>query len=170
MFDEFKDHFIKVFKSIVPKSQVEIELVDCGIKQASYSDSVSDHRGIRLLPTFDGLKPQSATTNKDGIMMTLSPGQRTILSICILVALQKCSPSPFYCFDEIDADLDSTTISAITKLIGSISQSSQVFITTFRPESLAIKKAKVFRVDMIEGQSRTEIITIENAKDLLTRK
>lgn len=170
MFEQFRDHFTSVFKNIVPRGDADMELVDLANKQSSSNDSVVGNKGIKLITHFDGMKHQSATTNKDGMMMNLSPGQRTILSICILVALQRCNPSPFYCFDEIDADLDSTTTKAIAKLIESISESSQVFMTTFRPESLAIKRSHIYRVEMVAGHSIATTTTPADARELLSRQ
>lgn len=169
MFEQFRDHFEEVFKMIVPRGSADVELIDLVAQQSSNVDSLTGNKGIKLTPTFEEAKSQSATTNKDGVMMNLSPGQRTIVSICILVALQRCNPSPFYCFDEIDADLDSTTTKSISKLIESISKSSQVFITTFRQESL-IPQSTIFRVEMIGSQSLTTVITLNDAKELLSRK
>lgn len=169
MFDEFRKHFEEVFKKIVPRGSSDVQLIDLDMKHSSAADSVTGNKGIRLQPVFEGAKPQSATTNKDGVMMNLSPGQRTIVSICILVALQRCNPSPFYCFDEIDADLDSTTTKAISQLLESISKTSQVFLTTFRPESL-IGQASIFRVEMLGSQSIASTVTLADAKDLLSRQ
>lgn len=39
-------------------------------------------------------------------MSHLSGGQKTLVAIGMIFAIQKCDPAPFYLFDEIDAALD----------------------------------------------------------------
>jgi structural maintenance of chromosome 3 (chondroitin sulfate proteoglycan 6) len=36
----------------------------------------------------------------------LSGGQRTLVAMSLIFAIQRCDPAPFYLFDEIDAALD----------------------------------------------------------------
>ncbi len=36
----------------------------------------------------------------------LSGGQRTLVALALIFAIQRCDPAPFYLFDEIDAALD----------------------------------------------------------------
>ena len=47
----------------------------------------------------------------------LSAGQRCVISMAIILSLQRCDPSPFYVFDEIDSALDQNYIERILKLI-----------------------------------------------------
>lgn len=49
-------------------------------------------------------------------MESLSPGQKTIIAICTILALQKLYPSSFYCLDEISADLDQEKVEKISEL------------------------------------------------------
>ena len=36
----------------------------------------------------------------------LSGGQKTLVALALIFAIQRCDPAPFYLFDEIDAALD----------------------------------------------------------------
>ncbi|EGR32524.1 smc c-terminal domain protein, partial [Ichthyophthirius multifiliis] len=47
--------------------------------------------------------------------LELSGGEKSIFSILIIMALQKCDPAPFYVFDEFDADLDPNYIQQIAQ-------------------------------------------------------
>jgi len=40
------------------------------------------------------------------VMSQLSGGQKTVVAVSLLFAIQRCDPAPFYIFDEIDAALD----------------------------------------------------------------
>jgi structural maintenance of chromosome 3 (chondroitin sulfate proteoglycan 6) len=65
-----------------------------------------------------------------------SGGQKTVIALSILMALQKCEPAPFYVFDEVDAALHMNYLERIISLIQLESQNSQYFITSFRTEML----------------------------------
>ena len=46
-------------------------------------------------------------------MNQLSGGQKTLLALTLIFAIQKCDPAPFYLFDEIDQALDPQYRSAV---------------------------------------------------------
>jgi len=46
-------------------------------------------------------------------MQQLSGGQQTIVALSLIFAIQRSDPSPFYLFDEIDANLDAVYRSAV---------------------------------------------------------
>jgi structural maintenance of chromosome 3 (chondroitin sulfate proteoglycan 6) len=39
-------------------------------------------------------------------MQQLSGGQKSLVALAFIFAIQKCDPAPFYLFDEIDQALD----------------------------------------------------------------
>lgn len=39
-------------------------------------------------------------------LKSLSGGQKTLVALALIFAIQRCDPAPFYLFDEIDAALD----------------------------------------------------------------
>ena len=39
-------------------------------------------------------------------MVQLSGGQKTVVALAFILAIQRCDPAPFYLFDEVDAALD----------------------------------------------------------------
>ena len=87
-------------------------------------------------------------------MDQLSGGQKAVVALAFILAIQQCDPAPFYLFDEVDAALDPEFRAAIASLVGeqvetvvalfslsnltsSVQASSAQFLaTTFRPELL----------------------------------
>ena len=64
-------------------------------------DAASGERyvGMEILVSFTrGVEPHGVEA--------LSGGQRTLVSLAFIFALQKVDPTPFYIFDEVDANLD----------------------------------------------------------------
>merc|ERR1712154_320281 len=66
----------------------------------------------------------------------LSGGQQTVVALALIFAIQRCDPSPFYVFDEIDAALDQQYRKAVADIISKMKTKTQFITTTFRPEIL----------------------------------
>ena len=47
----------------------------------------------------------------------LSGGQKSVVALAYMFALQKCDPSPVYIFDEIDANLDAASRQKIAQYL-----------------------------------------------------
>ena len=70
-----------------------------------------------------------------------------MVALCLIFAIQRCDPAPFYIFDEIDAALDATHRAALASMIerqaspvdehGNPRRPTQFITTTFRPELIA---------------------------------
>ena len=50
-------------------------------------------------------------------MKQLSGGQKTVLALALIFAIQRCDPAPFYLFDEIDAALDPQYKTAVGSIL-----------------------------------------------------
>jgi structural maintenance of chromosome 3 (chondroitin sulfate proteoglycan 6) len=62
--------------------------------------SVDDFTGVGIKVSFNG------RTNEMRDMQQLSGGQKSLVALTLIFAIQKCDPAPFYLFDEIDQALD----------------------------------------------------------------
>ncbi|WFD34909.1 Structural maintenance of chromosomes protein 3 [Malassezia cuniculi] len=64
----------------------------------------------------------------------LSGGQKSVVALALVFAIQRCDPAPFYLFDEIDANLDAQYRTAVAEMIHDLARDAQFITTTFRPE------------------------------------
>ncbi|KAG0419799.1 Chromosome segregation protein sudA [Dictyocoela roeselum] len=88
----------------------------------------------------------------------LSGGQKTIIALTLLFSIQQVDPSPFYFFDEVDANLDGnarTKISAFLKKL-----KPQFVIATFKREFLSCGD-KFFKVSFNKEQKMSDVEEID---------
>jgi chromosome segregation ATPase len=50
-------------------------------------------------------------------MKQLSGGQKTVVALTLMFAIQRCDPAPFYLFDEVDAALDTQYRTAVSSIL-----------------------------------------------------
>lgn len=109
MFAIFKKQFMAAFRKFSPEGRAEVELGTNShrpsIPGSSNRNEISK-KSIKIKCYFDGKNLEGTARPVDISHQELSAGQKAILSICIILGLQKCGSPTFYCFDEIDADLD----------------------------------------------------------------
>uniref|UniRef100_A0A7S3W759 RecF/RecN/SMC N-terminal domain-containing protein n=1 Tax=Emiliania huxleyi TaxID=2903 RepID=A0A7S3W759_EMIHU len=135
-------HFTEVFRELVPggagklimKTSHEGKQLEPG---APASSRIAAYQGISIRVQFAG----GAATQT---MQQLSGGQKTMVALCLIFAIQRCDPAPFYIFDEIDANLDAAHRSSLAQMIerqaSRVNEESgdpeptQFITTTFRPE------------------------------------
>uniref|UniRef100_A0A3B3BJV2 Structural maintenance of chromosomes protein 3 n=1 Tax=Oryzias melastigma TaxID=30732 RepID=A0A3B3BJV2_ORYME len=95
---------------------------------------------------------QVSFTGKQGEMremQQLSGGQKSLVALALIFAIQKCDPAPFYLFDEIDQALDAQHRKAVSDMIVELAGHAQFITTTFRPELLE-------SADKFYGSERTD--------------
>ncbi|CAD7956967.1 unnamed protein product [Amoebophrya sp. A25] len=113
--------------------------------------------GIRVEVAFTGKKANYLPMNQ------LSGGQKTVVALALIFAIQRLEPAPFYLFDEIDANLDTMYRSAVASLINREAENCQMILTTFRPE-LIEGASRFYRVYMKNRTSRVDCVTKKDAK------
>jgi structural maintenance of chromosome 3 (chondroitin sulfate proteoglycan 6) len=92
-------NFAIVFKELVPAGQGEI-LLTGNFETESDEQQLEAATGLSTSVTFGG----DAEPRRN--MEQLSGGQKTLVALAFILAIQRCDPAPFYLFDEVDAALD----------------------------------------------------------------
>ncbi|KAL7669324.1 hypothetical protein ACOME3_009986 [Neoechinorhynchus agilis] len=139
-FQEFSTKFTAMFQKLIPTGHASLTVM----KILNATSSASTSTAVE-----EGSIPSQIPSNCVGLgihvrfnldqkyvrsIEELSGGQKTVVAVAIILALQQVNPAPFYIFDEIDQALDDEYRSAVTTLIHEMSRTSQCLTTTFRPE------------------------------------
>ncbi|KAJ8673058.1 hypothetical protein QAD02_004319 [Eretmocerus hayati] len=160
-FKQVSKYFSEVFKELVPTGQAHLVM-----KPRNDQNSSSD-RTTHDLADMDrfvgvGIKVSFTGSTEMKEMNQLSGGEKSLVALAIIFAIQKCDPAPFYLFDEIDQALDAQHRKAVAKMIHKLSSEAQFITTTFRPELLE-HADKFYGVKFGNKISHIECVTREAA-------
>jgi len=92
----------------------------------------------------------------------LSGGEKSLVALAFLFALQRFKPSPFYLMDEIDAALDKENSLKVARWLKEASKESQFIIITHNDITLKFAD-KIYGCTLEEGE--TKILSIELPKE-----
>ncbi|CAI5738254.1 unnamed protein product [Peronospora farinosa] len=135
--------FSEVFRELVPTGEGKMILVGADTNQISninggdpsQESNVDTYSGVQIKVNFRG-------EGDSYLMQQLSGGQKALVALAFIFAIQRVDPAPFYLFDEIDQALDSTHRAAVAALIHRQAHSkespAQFITSTFRPELVNI--------------------------------
>ncbi len=62
----------------------------------------------------------------------MSGGEKSLTALSFMFALQRCSPAPFYAFDEVDMFLDSFNAERLAQMVKKQSQNAQFVVVSLR--------------------------------------
>ncbi|KAL7423161.1 Structural maintenance of chromosomes protein 3 [Cryptotrichosporon argae] len=140
-FKQVSSYFEEVFEQLVPAGkgvlvmQKKIDMYQDEesevSEQAPQKSEIDNYTGVSIKVSFNSKQDEGQRISQ------LSGGQKSLVALATVFAIQKCDPAPFYLFDEIDANLDAQYRSAVADMIHSLSSSAQFITTTFRGEMLA---------------------------------
>ncbi|ORX72658.1 putative chromosome segregation protein SudA [Linderina pennispora] len=135
--DQRKDEAIeRTFKQVSKyfrdrsTDRADMPVPDDDDEPMSSGESVENYIGVSIRVSFN------STTDEGLRMQQLSGGQKSLVALALIFAIQRCDPAPFYLFDEIDANLDAVYRTAVADMIYELSRNCQFVTTTFRPEML----------------------------------
>jgi structural maintenance of chromosome 3 (chondroitin sulfate proteoglycan 6) len=174
-------HFAEVFTELVPEGTgrlvMQTEHVgEDDAKDAKESKSKKRKRKTAELvregkagdkKVFSGVDVKVSFTGSAQAQRTaqLSGGQKTVVALAIIFAIQRCDPSPFYLFDEIDQALDDVYRTSVASLLAKQQESTQFITTTFRNEML-VEAKQFLGVSFANKVSRVHVLTRVEAQEL----
>ncbi|XP_076317146.1 structural maintenance of chromosomes 3 [Tachypleus tridentatus] len=165
-FKQVSKYFSEVFKTLVPQGHATLVMKTENDDSSGFQDSqgavpsVEQFTGVGIRVSFSGRTAEMKE------MQQLSGGQKSLVALALIFAIQKCDPAPFYLFDEIDQALDSQHRKAVAGMIHELSNDAQFITTTFRPELLE-KADKFYGVKFRNKVSHIEAVTQEEARDFV---
>ncbi|XP_010925132.1 structural maintenance of chromosomes protein 3 [Elaeis guineensis] len=122
---------------------------------------VEKYIGVKVKVSFTG---QGETQS----MKQLSGGQKTVVALTLIFAIQRCDPAPFYLFDEIDAALDPQYRTAVGNMIRRLADmaNTQFITTTFRPELVKVAD-QIYGVTHKNRVSHVNVVSKDQALDFI---
>nr|KAJ0224058.1 hypothetical protein LSAT_V11C200060350 [Lactuca sativa] len=122
---------------------------------------IEKYVGVKVKVSFTGQRETQS-------MKQLSGGQKTVVALALIFAIQRCDPAPFYLFDEIDAALDPQYRKAVGNMVRRVADmaNTQFITTTFRPELVRFA-SKIYCVTHKNHVSRVNVVTVEEALDFI---
>ncbi|KAK4703751.1 structural maintenance of chromosome 3 (chondroitin sulfate proteoglycan 6), partial [Phenoliferia sp. Uapishka_3] len=158
-FKQVAKYFEEVFEQLVPTGRGRLIMQRRELHKADDMDvdgdededdgGVENYTGVAIRVSFQ------SKSNEGHKIQQLSGGQKALVALALIFAIQKCDPAPFYLFDEVDSALDSQirervaggpffrfasfcgpllTFFFLSAMISELSQTGQYICTTFRPE------------------------------------
>ncbi|MFX1258462.1 MAG: AAA family ATPase [Promethearchaeota archaeon] len=98
----------------------------------------------------------------------LSGGEKTLVALSFIFAVQEFYPAPFYVMDEIDAALDGPNVHRVSMVIKEFAQQAQFMVISHREENI-VNADRIYGVSM-QQSGITDIFSVdleEEAKRLL---
>jgi structural maintenance of chromosome 3 (chondroitin sulfate proteoglycan 6) len=140
-FKQVCKYFTEIFLKLVPQGTAHLVMrkndnFEEEDRQTDSSDSSSSTQDVEAF-TGVGIRVSFAgKTNEMKDIQQLSGGQKSLVALALIFAIQRCDPAPFYLFDEIDQALDPQYRKAVADMIHELSERAQFITTTFRAEML----------------------------------
>ncbi|MCL7032680.1 hypothetical protein MKW94_027468 [Papaver nudicaule] len=163
-------HFREAFSELVPGGHGFLVMMKK--KDADHGDDDHDEdrpheaEAERRVEKYIGVKVKVSFTGQGETqsMKQLSGGQKTVVALTLIFAIQRCDPAPFYLFDEIDAALDPQYRTAVGNMIRRLADmaNTQFISTTFRTELVKVAD-KIYGVTHKNRMSFVNVISKDQA-------
>ncbi|MDE1859127.1 MAG: chromosome segregation protein SMC [Candidatus Micrarchaeota archaeon] len=104
-------------------------------------------------PLNSGIHIRISNGKSETQFMSMSGGERAIISLMLLFSIHLCKKSSLYIFDEVDAALDKENAKKLSMLIKEMSKEAQ-FIVISHNDSLIVNADTAIGVVKTEGESK----------------
>ncbi|MEM4496892.1 MAG: chromosome segregation protein SMC, partial [Archaeoglobaceae archaeon] len=79
------------------------------------------------------VKPNNKPVQK---LESMSGGEKSLVALALIFAIQMYRPAPFYAFDEVDMFLDGVNVGRVAKMIKKMSKEAQFIVISLRKPML----------------------------------
>ena len=66
----------------------------------------------------------------------MSGGEKSLVALALIFAIQRYKPAPFYAFDEVDMFLDGVNVARLARMIKELSSQAQFIVVSLRKPML----------------------------------
>eukprot|EP01029_Cantina_marsupialis_P014728 TRINITY_DN3231_c0_g1_i1.p1 TRINITY_DN3231_c0_g1~~TRINITY_DN3231_c0_g1_i1.p1 ORF type:complete len:745 (-),score=299.04 TRINITY_DN3231_c0_g1_i1:133-2070(-) len=172
-FKKVQEEFKKVFAELVPNGRGELILNRSSSQANEEGEEESKHEDEdRNVDEFGSVSVKVAFTEhaETQRMQELSGGQKAIVALAFIFAMQRSDPAPFYLFDEIDQALDPVYRSAVADLVERQADGggAQFITSTFKSE-LVEKADMCFGIVQANKESSVAVMDPNEALDFINR-
>lgn len=168
-FRQIKHHFQGKFRELVGHEGARGDLIikkEKKTKDKKSTKTMEEFSAIQVKVNFGVGGEVGGDDKGDQDMSRLSGGQKSVVALALIFAIQAADPAPFYVFDEVDAALDAEYRTNVAKMIQSQSKDAQFLIASFKPEMVHICD-KHFAIAFQNKVSRVAKCTPDHALRLL---
>ncbi|MCK5152613.1 MAG: hypothetical protein KAQ65_12255, partial [Candidatus Thorarchaeota archaeon] len=102
-------------------------------------------------------------TEEFGALSAGSGGERSLIAIGLILALQRFNPAPVYAMDEIDTFLDATNTELVSRLLHDSSRRSQFILFTPAKSTHLLRNADK-RLGVVSPSGKEPSVIIESPK------
>ncbi len=128
-FNKLNENFSQIFERISDRMTAEIVLDE---PEKPFEGGVNIHVTE---------KTKDRKKGKKLYLGSLSGGQKTLVALSFIFAVQKFEPAPFYLLDEIDAALDKVNSKKVAELLKEYSDKTQVILVSHNDEIISASES-----------------------------
>lgn len=149
-----KETFLNTFNSVNEHFKtIFTELTD-GYGELILEDPVN--------PFLGGLTIEGNQKNKEKQKLAgMSGGEKTLMVLSLVFAVQRHMPAPFYALDEVDAALDGFNVERIAKMIDTQSENTQFIVISQRSQ---MNDTAQRVIGVTQNRGRTMVSGVTNSK------
>jgi len=151
------DTFMKAFNSVNRNFEDIFTKISGGGSGKLLLENLEDpfRGGVDIYLRFPG-KAELAISSASG-------GEKSVATVCFILALQAINPMPFYMFDEVDAHLDVLNIQKLADLLKERAKGSQFIVISLR--DITISRAdRVYGIYIQNGISQAVSLPMPEAR------
>ena len=149
-----KDAFFETYEAVSDNFSKLFKHINVGQGHLYLSDPAN--------PFESGLFIKLRRNNHEHSLDALSGGEKTLVALMFIFALQLFKPAPFYILDEVDAALDKPNSKNLSDLVAKMAGDSQFIIVTHN-DTVMSNSDSVIGVTKADGTSRLVGIKLKQA-------